>query len=165
MNIKPLHIKKPNHNDWVVLLPFDPSKGAKLPSTVQGSHEPIVRKTIITSIGCQDDMVQNGDIEKLGRLLDFFGQLSVLLAGLQLPGGVVMCQDNAHGKCFEDNGKKNAHVHHGSRDPTMGQWIDALDLIGAIEQKDHEGLVQSYGIGIPVVEQQGPHILGIGDRQ
>lgn len=165
MNIKPLRIEIPNHNDWVVLLPFDPTKGAKLPSTVQGSHEPIVRKTVITSIGCQDDMVQNVNIKKQCRLLDFFGQLSVLLAGLQLPRWVVMCQDDTDGQCFEDNGKKNAHVHQGSRDPTMGQRIDPLDLIGAIEQKDLEGLVQSYGIGIPVVEQQGPHILGIGDRQ
>ena len=84
MKIKPLRTEKPNHNDWVALLPFDPTKGAILPSVIQGSHEPIVRKTVIPSIGCQDDMVQNLDIEKLGGLLDFLGQLFIGFTRLQL---------------------------------------------------------------------------------
>ena len=97
MEFKPLNIEKPNHNDWVVLVVFDLFFDWKIVGCCTHSHQSIIGKTVITSIGCQDDMVQYLDIKKQGGLLDFLGQLSVLLAGLQLSGGMVVSQDNTDG--------------------------------------------------------------------
>ena len=87
MEFKLLNIEKPNHYDWVVLVESDISF---LFPILNASHQTMIGKTVITSIGCQDDMVQDLDIKKYCGLLYLFGQLFVLLTSLQLAGRMVM---------------------------------------------------------------------------
>ena len=74
-------------------------------------------------------MVDHMDIEELCHRLDLLGQLFVGPAGLELSGGVVVCEDDPHGQRLEHNGKEDADIHQGARDAPMGERIDALALI------------------------------------
>ena len=106
-------------------------------------------------------MIEHLDIKKLRRPLDFLGQLFIHFTGLQLTRWVVMCQDNPHGKRLEYDGKKDSHIHQGSRDTTMGQWINSFDLVGAVQQYYHKSLVQSNGVSVPIIEQKSGHLIGV----
>ena len=133
---------------------------------LKGWHlkESIVRKTEIVAIGCQKDMVEDLHIEQLCPFLDFSRQVFVGLTWSHLTGRMVMCQDHRDRERFQCNGKKDPHVHQCPRNPSMGKGVDAFYLIGLVEQHDFEGLMQTYGALVPILEEYLCRLVGTVDR-
>ena len=110
---------------------------------------------VVVAAAAHDDVVHQLDVHHLAGLVDAFGEAVVLHTGVGIVAGVVMGEDDSRGEPFDSGPQDHLDVGNGHGRAAAADAHTLFDLLGVVEQHDHDFLV------VEVIHARAQVIVGV----